>query len=192
MEKLREGKGVPHAHAAAAAEPSRAVSCVRCLVLSRSRRASVTWRGTRVVNKKREENGIWPLQLIVSFMAINCDWLPGAYIFHTHTLFPSLRDTHSVFSLPVELTSARTEIGRTGLRNPTPCIETPTRVCGQSGFWGESSATAHRRDRLLPLRRIEINYSVFVFFLVDVRGTALRTSSCIDCGPLLRATHYID
>ena len=38
--------------------------------------------------------------------------------------------------------------------------------------------------------RIEIDY--FVFFLVDVRGTALRTSSCTDCGPLLRATHYVD
>ena len=34
--------------------------------------------------------------------------------------------------------------------------------------------------------------SRIVFFLVDVRGTALRTSSCIDCGRLLQATHYVD
>ena len=33
----------------------------------------------------------------------------------------------------------------------------------------------------------------FVFFLVDVRGTATTlSSSCIDCGPLLQATHYVD
>ena len=40
-------------------------------------------------------------------------------------------------------TSARTEIGRAGLQNPTPCIETLARVCGQSGFLGASSATTH-------------------------------------------------
>ena len=95
------------------------------------------------------------------------------YIFHTQSHLPSLRDTISpLSSCRVALcscpsrTSARIEIGRAGLRNPTPCIETPAQVCGQSGFWGASSATA-RRDRLLPLRRIEI---IFVFFLVAPSG----------------------
>jgi len=65
-------------------------------------------------------------------------------------------------------------------------------VCGQLGFWGASSVTAHRRDRLLPADRERLLINYFVFFLVDVRGTALRTSTCIDWGPLLQATHYVD
>ena len=31
-----------------------------------------------------------------------------------------------------------------------------------------------------------------IFFLVDIRGTTLRTSFCIDSGPLFQATHYVD
>ena len=39
----------------------------------------------------------------------------------------------------------------------------------------------------------EIGYFLrIVFFLVDVRRTALRTSTCIDCGPLLHAMYYVD
>ena len=35
-------------------------------------------------------------------------------------------------------------------------------------------------------------FRIVVFFLVDVRGTTLRTPSCINCGPRLQATHYGD
>ena len=69
---------------------------------------------------------------------------PEAYIFHTQTLFPYLRDTtlSPLISYRVALssspsrTSARTEIGRAGLRNPTPCIETPARVLRAIRFLG--------------------------------------------------------
>ena len=134
-------------------------------------------------------------------IAINQTFPPGAYIFHTReTLsFPARHNTISpllssscrvaLYSSPSR-TSARTEIGRAGLRNPTACIATHARVCGQSGFWGASSAIARRRDRLLALQRIGVvfflvdvrdcDYFVSVFFLVDVRGTAPRISSYID------------
>ena len=109
-------------------------------------------------------------------IVINQTFPPGAYIFHTRDTLslPARHNQSSLSSCRVALcsspfwTSARTEIGRAGLRNLTFCIETPARVGGQLGFWGESSVTAHRRDRLLPLWRIEIDYCVFVFFLVDV------------------------
>jgi len=138
-------------------------------------------------------------------MTINCDWLPltrrfllrPIYSIHESPSSPARHNQQSVipfhssriafYSTPSR-TSARTEIGRAGLRNPTPCIETSARVCEQSGFWGGSFVTARWRDRLIPLRRIGIflvdvrdcDYFVFVFFLVHVRGTTLRTSFCID------------
>ena len=95
-------------------------------------------------------------------------------------------------------TTARTEIGRAGLRNPTPYIQTPAWVCGQSSFWRASSATARylgsarsATSCYIGSARSATSYYI-VFFLVNVRGTALRTSSCIDCGPLLQATHYVN
>ena len=82
MEKLRERKGVPHAHAAAA-EPSRAVrACLlACLVLFSSYRVALCPSPSR--------------------------------------------------------TSARTEIGRAGLRIPMPCNETTgsTTASSSSSWW---------------------------------------------------------
>jgi len=133
MEKLREGKGVPHARAAAA-EPSRAEACI-------------------------------PSFAIVELLSV-------------HPRPEPLRAQRS----GEQASGTR----RLASRHLLGC-------CGQSGFWGASSATARRRVHLLPLRRIGIeigfvfflvdvrdcDYFVF-FFLVDVRGTALRTSSCTD------------
>jgi len=89
---------------------------------------------------------------------------PGAYIFHTQRHLPYLRDTlNPLISCRVPLVHPRPEplraqrsgeqasgTQRLASRHLLGC-------CGQSGFWGASSATAHRRDRLLPLRRIEID-----------------------------------
>ena len=68
----------------------------------------------------------------------------------------SFHSSHVALCSSPSRTTARTEIRRAGLRNPTPCIETPARVCGQLGFWGASSATARQRDSLLSLLRIGI------------------------------------
>ena len=140
-------------------------------------------------------------------IVINQTFPPEAYIFHTHSLFPYLRDTLSPLSCRVAFcqfpsrTSARIEIGRAGLRNPTPCIETPARVLQAIRFLGSvfRDCSPARSSSSTPaglltgeivffysggssswwtFERIEINY--FFFFLVDVHGTALRTSSCID------------
>ena len=78
--------------------------------------------------------------------------------------------THSVLSLPVELLSVHSRPEPLRAQRSGEQASGTRRLasrhllgcCGQSGFWGASSATAHRRDRLLPLRR--------VFFLVDVRA----------------------
>ena len=140
-------------------------------------------------------------------MVINQMFPPEAYIYHTHPLLPFLRE-HTLSSL--FLSSCTLSIPVPNLcahrdresRPPEPDAlhrDTCSGVAGNQVF-GE------RLPRLLTgeivffhsggssswwtFARIEIDY--FVFFLVDVRGTALRTSSCTDCGPLLRATHYVD
>jgi hypothetical protein len=66
-------------------------------------------------------------------------------------------------------------------------------VCGQSGFWEH-----HCNYSLLQIVFVFVFFlvaadivffffvlGIIVFFLVDVRGTALRTPSYIDCGPRL-------
>ena len=83
---------------------------------------------------------------------------PEAYIYHTHPLLPYLQEhIQSSSSCRVALcpfpsrTSARTEIGRACLRNRRLASRHLLGCCGQSGFYGASSATAHRRVRcLLP------------------------------------------
>ena len=95
---------------------------------------------------------------------------PGAYIFHTQTLFPYLQDTtlsplifcRVALCSSLSRTSARTEIGRGGLWNPTPSTETPARVLRAIRFLGSvfhdcsparsSSSTPADRDRLQRLR----------------------------------------
>ena len=137
--------------------PSRAVAwrgeraCVSCLVLSCLIEVK-TWRNVThtwafwLVNKEREENRDLT---VVSLKAINCDWLPITQTFPpgliysiAESLFPCARhntilSSSSCVALCSSLSrsSARIEIGRADLWNPTPCIETPARVCGQSGFW---------------------------------------------------------
>ena len=139
-------------------------------------------------------------------IAINQTFPPGAYIFHKQTLFPYLRDTTQSVSPLSLLSSCSLFIPVSSLcahrdrenRPPEPDAlhrDTCSDVAGNQVF-GE------RLPRLLAgefvvfflvdVRRIEIDCCVFVFFLVDIRGTALRTSSCIDCGPLLHATHYVN
>jgi hypothetical protein len=86
---------------------------------------------------------------VVSLIVMNCDWLSLTQTFPPEPiysisarLFPCARQ-NSFLSFPrcVALclspsrTSARTEIGRAGLRNPTLYIETPARGSGQSSFW---------------------------------------------------------
>jgi hypothetical protein len=78
-------------------------------------------------------------------------------------------------------------VGRAGLQNHCPHSDTCSGVRAIR-FLGSVSATTLllddcRRRFLLP--RI-------VYFPMDVQGTALGTLSCIDCGPLFRATHDID
>jgi len=79
MEKLRKGKRVPHAR-------------TRCRRRAGEARRDVThevetWRGTRVVNKEREEIGVWPDLTVVSLMAINCDWLPLTQTFPPEPIY---------------------------------------------------------------------------------------------------------
>ena len=154
-------------------------------------------------------------------MAINC-WLivinqtfpPGAYIFHTQRHLPYLRDTSHSFpfqsrcslSIPVpNLCAHRARESRppepdalhrdtcSGVR-AIRFLGTVFRDCSPATSSSSTSADQDRllRLRLLPGGRSRGSIDYFVFFLVDVRGTALRTSSCIDCGPLLHATHYVD
>jgi hypothetical protein len=60
---------------------------------------------------------------------------------------------------------------------------------------GSASMTARR---FLLHQNVVISFLVvpffsrigFVYFPVDVRGTAQRTSSCTDCGLRLQATHH--
>ena len=100
-------------------------------------------------------------------MVINQMFPPEAYIYHTHpflrehtqsSLFPS----SCTLSIPVPNLCAHRDRES---RPPEPDAlhrDICSGVAGNQVFRGASSATAHRRDRLLPLRR--------VFFLVDVRA----------------------
>ena len=134
---------------------------------------------------------------------------PWAYIFRTQSHLPSLRDTisnQSFLSIPVKLLSVyprpeplraqRSGEQASGTRRLTS--RHLLGCCGQSGFWGASSATARRRDHLLSLRRIGIEIG-FIFFLVDTFGTATTSSSWwtfagLHCQPLPAPTevHYFE
>jgi hypothetical protein len=62
--------------------------------------------------------------------------------------------------------------------------------CADDQVFGE-----RLRDCLLlpsDCRRRLLLLPWIVYFPVDVRGTALQTSSCIDCDPRHQATHYVD
>jgi hypothetical protein len=69
-------------------------------------------------------------------------------------------------------------------------IGTPARVfVDDQVFWerlrdcSPSSSSSERPCFSLP-------WIGFIYFPVDVQGTTLRTSSCINCGPRLRSTHH--
>jgi hypothetical protein len=82
--------------------------------------------------------------------------------------------------------SAQTESWESRPLEP-PFVKRHLLGCADDQVFGE-----HLRDcSLLPrdCRRLLLR---IVYFLLDVRGTALRTSSCIDCGPRHRALHYVD
>ena len=104
------------------------------------------------------------------------------------SLFPLLFSAISIAS------TVRTVLAKAGLRNHCP-LKVLHGIAGQSGFWRASwrdcsqgsrtttSSTSWWPQRLHP--GAQNNY--FVYFLVVVRGTALRTSSCIDIVRLLQA-----
>jgi hypothetical protein len=71
--------------------------------------------------------------------------------------------------------------------------EPPSALWHLLGCAGDQVFGEHLCDCSLPpdycRRRL---LSRIIYFSVDIQGTALGTSSCIDCGPLLRATHNVD
>ena len=78
-------------------------------------------------------------------------------------LFPSLS---AAFCISIAST-ARTVLARAGLRNLSP-MKVLHGIAGNQVFGERLDATARSLN------------DYFVYFLVTVRGTALRTSSCID------------
>ena len=104
------------------------------------------------------------------------------------SLLPLLLSAISIAS------TARIVLARAGLRNHCP-LKVLHGIAGQSSFWGASwrdcsqgsrtttSSTSWWPQRLHP--GAQNNY--FVYFLVVVHGTALRTSSCINIVWLLQA-----
>jgi hypothetical protein len=68
------------------------------------------------------------------------------------------------------------ECKRAGLRNCRPQSDT-CRVCGRSGFWGAYSRLLSSSARPTLIKFLTAG---------TVRGTALRTSACVDCVRLHR------
>jgi len=88
---------------------------------------------------------------------------------------------------------ARTTQHIRSLRNPTPCIETPARVCGQSGFWKHLPrllAFSDWRHRLLSGDCLDSGHllprTIFIFFLV-ISALDKSMSTNISFAPPLRS-----
>ena len=113
--EVEEAKRVPHAR-----------------VRRRRHRRAVAWHGEATMSCREQTRR----------------FLYRRYLPFLHPL--SLQTTHQSSPCRVALLHPRpeplrTEIGRTGLRNPTSCIKTPTRMSRQSGFWRASSTTSRFR-----------------------------------------------
>ena len=104
------------------------------------------------------------------------------------SLLPLLLSAISITS------TARTVLARAGLRNHCP-LKVLHGIAGQSSFWraslrdcSQGSRTTTSSTSWWPKRQHPGDQNhYFVYFLVAVRGTALRISSCINFVRLLQA-----
>ena len=177
---------VPHVRA-----PSPSLSRAMAWRGVASERACVPWRACVL---RRDEMSA-------------CEYVSSlAHIFPSRILFPCTHTTHQSSHLPVELLPFIPIVNFCAHKdqesNP-PEPDALQDIC--SGVRAIRFLGSVFRDCLQPeigflavkrsttsLRTSSSWDSQIIFFLVAVRGTALRTSSCIDCGPLLQATHYVD
>jgi hypothetical protein len=179
VEKLREAKGVPHARTLL---PSHAVVWRVCVCMT----------CTSGTTPRHDEVLLWLLSMCIY---IDTSLEPRASYGH-HT-FSSLLSC-SEFSPLVSSIHRRLE--KQDSRNHAPRV-LDTGCVRRSSFFGRrvgvlTQLLASTTSRHFPAIGDQNFCGVFlptqVFFLMAVRGTALTTSSNIDCGPWLRATHYVD
>ena len=140
-------------------------------------------------------------------IAINSDVSSLAYIFHTRvtlsfcetqTVSPFLQSSCSLFIPVANLYAHRDRESRPpepeALHRDTCSSVQAIRFLGSvfrdCSLLGIGDRGIKRSATYSSWWTLMIGY--FVFFSVDVRGTALRTSFCIDCGPLLHAMHYVN